>query len=322
VVRDKNAERNAAFLLEDEASQKRVFSSARIEYESTAVGAALRNRTMVGGERFRKADFYVASVETPKILIDGAPKLFKTLEKAMRAAHATGAVPHEAPRQMVGMIHSTPDERRGFPPLPFWAQSKYLTEWHAEPRGQMIAMRIAALMHHTVCTVLTEVFEKSQDFIRKNVGLCYLNTLRANFSVAMRTEGGMLLFNVRALEQQLKFGGGESGIAEWWGADIDGAGYYPALTERFRATPRVHRRYWRYWYSRVSMVLERSAATVNDLKFGSVFASKNGREAEQATFATPQRATWIYDPAARAKFEQLCDRVGAVRDPPTESRLG
>ena len=63
VVRDRDLEARSAFLVENEAQQKRVFGSARIEYESTAVGAAVRNRNMVGGERFRKADFFVATVQ-------------------------------------------------------------------------------------------------------------------------------------------------------------------------------------------------------------------------------------------------------------------
>ena len=63
VVRDRDLEARSAFLIESEDQQKRVFGSARIEYESTAVGAAVRNRNMVGGERFRKADFFVATVQ-------------------------------------------------------------------------------------------------------------------------------------------------------------------------------------------------------------------------------------------------------------------
>ena len=205
---------DTAFLVDealDEASRRRVFAGARLEYESTAIGAALRNRAKVGGERFRKAEFYVASVETPKVLVDGSSNLFDALERAIRGAHAAGGVPSAAPEQLHAMVTSG----GGFPAAPWWVEDKFLQAWRStDARAGHVAARAAALLHRVVCAVLAEVYAKDAAFVGARVGLVYMQTLRANFSVALRTKSGLLLFNVRALEQQLRFGGDGGGLSE------------------------------------------------------------------------------------------------------------
>jgi hypothetical protein len=252
--------------------------------------------------------------------VDGSLKLFKTLEVAMKAVHAAGKVPHEAPRQLVALVESGGGETR-FPKLPFWAQEQFVVQWTSQPRKQMVVVRLAALLHNTVCAVLTEIYGCTSEFIRTHVGLCYLETLRANFSVALRMESGMMMFNVRALEQQLRFKESD-GTREWWGCDIDGGGAFPALTPRFKEAPRLHRRFLRYWMSRVSMVHERKGATINCLKMFTKFGDEKGRAANAENAMTPLQATWMYNSALREQFVGFCERRGAPKDPPPESRRG
>ena len=102
--------------------------------------------------------------------------------------------------------------------------------------------------------------------------------------------------------------------------DIDGGGAYPALTPRFKALPRAHRRVWRYWFSRVSMVLEREGPTVNALRMFGKFGTDEAAAASAANGGRRARATGLYDAGTRARFERLCEKVGAPRDPPVAGR--
>ena len=86
------------------------------------------------------------------------------------------------------------------------------------------------------------------------------------------------------------------------------------------ALPRAHRRFWRYWCSRVSMVLEREGPTVNALRMFGKFGTDEAAAASAADGKRRARATWLYDAGTRGRFEKWCEKVGAPRDPPVAAR--
>lgn len=146
-------------------------SDPAIMYEVAAVATKIRNTHKVGGERVKEMQFFVESVETPEVRVK-APDIAPLLQSICEAS---------------SLQPITIDGK-----WPFYIQDKY-----SPPSESVVAH--ARILHRLLEIICCEIYTHGMDKVR----LCYMTTIRADFSVAAKSVvDGQWYFNVMAFEQQ------------------------------------------------------------------------------------------------------------------------
>lgn len=151
--------------------------AATVLFETTAVGAKLRNTHKVGGERVKEMDHFVASVETPRVITklpDVAPYVISV---AMKGA---------APLLLGNGIN-------------LYVQDKF----RAADGSVSSAITAQAQQFYTILSqIMTEVLQRPVELLR----VFYVATLRADVSVASYSEeDGKIWVNALAFQQSQAF---------------------------------------------------------------------------------------------------------------------
>jgi hypothetical protein len=199
-------------------------------FETAAVGAKIRNTNRMGGERVKVMDHFVASVETPTVVVQppdvadmvnerGRQK--QTVEVPLRVQHAD---------------------------VPLFVQTRFV-ESGGQATCKLVIRQHAHLLWRLLHTVFVQLLQVPHEIQR--VRLLYMSTLRANSSVAVAAKDGFLYFNVLVLQQMQCCDTSRHTAAGGNGGGEDSLNLSASLSAR------EMERAWLYWLQRAAMILPR-----------------------------------------------------------------
>ena len=212
-----------------------------VMYEVASVFAKLHNIGIVGGERVKEMDHYVASVETPvvRILGNGSPKLPNRTGGGGRPGENVSDI-------TVLVARMAADEAKPFP-LRSMAGKKFelrvQQSYHPKPPTKQLASFIVAhsgILYDLLQLVLNEILCLPK---KVKLQLVYMTTIRADTAVAGKGADGRLYFNVMAFQQ--------AGCCE-------GPSGQPTSedTQPVRVAPSHYYRILRYWTQRAAIAAD------------------------------------------------------------------
>eukprot|EP01052_Picozoa_sp_SAG31_P024616 SAG31_NODE_2108_length_6427_cov_7.816688_2_plen_856_part_00 len=170
-----------------------------VMYEVASVFAKLHNVGIVGGERVKEMDHYVASVETPvvRILGNGAP--------ALPNRTGGGGRPGENVSDITVLVAKmAADEAKPFPLRSMGGQTFELRvqkSYHPKPPTNDLAGFIvahSAILYDLLQLVLDQILCLPKTI---KLQLVYMTTMRADTAVAGKGVNNRLCFNVMAFQQ-------------------------------------------------------------------------------------------------------------------------
>jgi len=220
---------------------------ASVMFETAGgLGPKITNTHLMGGERVKELDFFVASVETPSVIV--------------RPPDPSNAVTQLALRSRVAVS----GEREGVAEL-------FVQKEHLAPDGVSVPPQVSAVgtalrfIVHTCCGPKLLNLPAAK---LSQVRFTYFATMRADASVAATSEvDGCTYFNAMVLQQQqcvdvatllpLVVGSGDAAEVSWneWRGWIRSTTPQAAIGEAGSGLEALQRRTWRYWLERCAMAL-------------------------------------------------------------------
>ena len=212
-----------------------------VMYEVASVFAKLHNIGIVGGERVKEMDHYVASVETPVVRISGnsAPQLPNRTGGGGRPGENVSDI-------TVLVAKMAADEAKPFP-LRSMAGKKFelRVQQSYQPKAPSkhlagFIVAYSAILYDLLQLVLNEILRLPK---KMTLQLVYMTTIRADTAVAGKGTDGRLYFNVMAFQQ--------AGCCE-------GLSGQPTSedTQPVRVAPMHYYRTLRYWTQRAAIAAD------------------------------------------------------------------
>eukprot|EP00035_Acanthoeca_spectabilis_P010574 m.186940 g.186940 ORF g.186940 m.186940 type:complete len:658 (-) comp15066_c0_seq7:298-2271(-) len=161
-----------------------VVASPDVLFETTAMGAKLRNQHRIGGERVKEMDHFVASVETPTVRVTQKDVAPLVAEMEMKGAEPV----------MIMTLSDTEHYAGEVGDVELKIQSRYR---NADGSVNEPVLRHAAQFNGFILTVCREIIGYTGP-----IQLYYMTTIRANSAVCcVSKEDGKLYFNVLSFQQ-------------------------------------------------------------------------------------------------------------------------
>jgi hypothetical protein len=213
-----------------------------VMYEVASVFAKLHNVGIVGGERVKEMDHYVASVETPVVRIAGN-------KAAVELPNRTGGGgrPGENVSDITVLVAKMAADRAKPYPLRSIANQKFELRVQESYRPKPPETRLAdfitshaAILYDLMQVVMAEILKLPK---KMKLQLVYMTTIRADTAVAGKGANGYLYVNAMAFQQ--------AGCCE-------GAGGQPATKDiqPVRVAPAQYYRVLRYWTQRAAIAAD------------------------------------------------------------------
>eukprot|EP00051_Salpingoeca_urceolata_P034258 m.24253 g.24253 ORF g.24253 m.24253 type:complete len:581 (+) comp7433_c0_seq1:360-2102(+) len=190
-------------------------AKAAIMFETTALGAKIRNTHKVGGERVKEMDHFVASVETPSVSVklpDVAPLVAELTMQGLEPIRVPSGYSSSGAGESGAASEGT---------FELQVQPQFRQADGSVPK---LVVQHAQAFEYVVTTVLGLLGLSTQG----TWAMCYMATMRADVSVCSKSkEDGLVYYNLMAFQQEQPLN--EAGA--------------------LRHTKRL----WRYWLQRSAM---------------------------------------------------------------------